>query len=75
MFENEVKQYLQKHGFGCFAPKAVFFDMDGVLCDSMPNHAVAWQQSMAQFDIHMTAADSYATAGARGVESIVRFVK
>ena len=54
MFENEVKQYLQKHGFGCFAPKAVLFDMDGVLYDSMPNHAVAWQQSMAQFDIHMT---------------------
>lgn len=75
MFENEVKQYLQKHGFGCFAPKAVLFDMDGVLYDSMPNHAVAWQQSMAQFDIHMTAADSYATEGARGVDTIVKFVK
>ena len=75
MFENEVKQYLQKHGFGCFAPKAVLFDMDGVLYDSMPNHAVAWQQSMAQFDINMTAADSYATEGARGVDTIVKFVK
>ena len=75
MFENEVKQYLLKHGFERFAPQAVLFDMDGVLYNSMPNHAVAWQQSMARFDIHMTAADSYATEGARGVDTIVKFVK
>lgn len=75
MFENEVRQYLQKHGFGRFTPKAVLFDMDGVLYDSMPNHAVAWQESMAQFGINMTAADSYATEGARGVDTIVKFVK
>ena len=75
MFENEVKQYLLKHGFERFAPQAVLFDMDGVLYNSMPNHAVAWQQSMARFGIHMTAADSYATEGARGVDTIVKFVK
>ena len=44
--------------------KIVIFDMDGVLYNSMPNHAVAWQESMKQFDIHMTAADAYATEGA-----------
>ena len=75
MFQKEIDQYLKKHGFGCFAPRAVLFDMDGVLYDSMPNHAVAWQQSMAQFGIHMTAADAYATEGARGVDTIVQFVK
>ena len=75
MFENEIKQYMQKHGFERFAPQAVLFDMDGVLYNSMPSHAVAWQQSMAQFGIRMTAADSYATEGARGVDTIVRFVK
>ena len=75
MFENEVKQYLLKHGFERFAPQAVLFDMDGVLYNSMPNHAVAWQQSMARFGIRMTAADSYATEGARGVDTIVKFVK
>ena len=74
MFENEIKQYMQKHGFERFAPQAVLFDMDGVLYNSMPSHAVAWQQSMAQFGIRMTAADSYATEGARGVDTIVRFV-
>lgn len=53
-----------------FAPKAVLFDMDGVLYDSMPNHAVAWQQSMAEFGINMTAHDAYATEGARGFDTV-----
>ena len=57
-----ISKYLKDHGFGEFNPKAVLFDMDGVLYNSMPNHAVAWQESMKQFDIHMTAADAYATA-------------
>ena len=70
-----IKQYLQKHGFEQFKPKAVLFDMDGVLYDSMPNHAIAWQQSMAQFGIHMTAEDAYATEGARGVDTIRQMVK
>jgi HAD superfamily hydrolase (TIGR01509 family) len=48
--------------------------MDGVLYDSMPNHAIAWQQSMAQFGIHMTADDAYATEGARGVDTIRQMV-
>ena len=50
--------------------KAVLFDMDGVLYDSMKNHAVAWVQSMQKFGIHMTADDAYATEGARGVDTI-----
>lgn len=55
--------------------KVVLFDMDGVLYDSMPHHAIAWQQSMARFGIKMTAADAYATEGARGIDTIRKFVK
>lgn len=36
----------------------------------MPNHATAWQESMAVFGIHMTEADAYATEGARGIDTI-----
>ena len=54
MIEQKIKEYLKKNGFGHFCPKAVLFDMDGVLYDSMPNHAVAWQRSMAGFGIKMT---------------------
>ena len=55
--------------------KAVLFDMDGVLYDSMKNHAVAWVQSMQKFGINMTADDAYATEGARGVDTIRYMVR
>ena len=35
MFEAEKDKYLMKHGFGATRLKAVLFDMDGVLFDSM----------------------------------------
>jgi HAD superfamily hydrolase (TIGR01509 family) len=73
--KQAIQQYLKKHGFGQFEPKAALFDMDGVLYDSMPNHAIAWQRSMAQFGILMTADDAYATEGARGVDTIRQMVK
>ena len=75
MIKEAIKQYLSSHGFDHFDPKCVLFDMDGVLYDSMRNHAAAWQEAMAQFDIHFTAADSYATEGARGVDTIRHFVR
>lgn len=74
MFQISIRQYLERHGFEAIHPKAVLFDMDGVLYDSMPNHAIAWQQAMAQFGIHMTAGDAYATEGARGVDTIRKMV-
>ena len=74
MFRIAITQYLERHGFEALRPKAVLFDMDGVLYDSMPNHAIAWQQSMAQFGIEMTAGDAYATEGARGVDTIRQMV-
>ncbi len=70
-----ISEYLKDHGFAEFAPKAVLFDMDGVLYDSMRHHAVAWQESMKQFGIRMTAADSYATEGARGIDTIREMVR
>jgi beta-phosphoglucomutase-like phosphatase (HAD superfamily) len=73
--QDTIKNYLSKHGFERFEPKVVLFDMDGVLYNSMPNHAKAWQQAMAQFGITMTAHDAYATEGARGIDTIRMMVK
>jgi HAD superfamily hydrolase (TIGR01509 family) len=70
-----IKQYLEKHGFEALCPKAVLFDMDGVLYDSMPNHAIAWEQSMKEYGIVMTHEDAYATEGQRGVDTIRQMVK
>ncbi len=58
-----------------FCPRVVLFDMDGVLYNSMPNHATAWQKAMAAFNIPFTAADAYATEGARGVDTIRKYAK
>ena len=49
--------------------------MDGVLMNSMPNHAIAWQRSMASFGLKMTEADAYATEGARGIDTIRNLMK
>lgn len=70
-----ISEYLKYHGFAEFSPKAVLFDMDGVLYDSMPLHAIAWVESMKQFGIHMTSADAYATEGAWGIDTIRTMVK
>ena len=70
MYEKEIRRYLEQYGFGEFHPKAVLFDMYGVLYDSMPNHAYSWHHSMKGFGIDMTEADAYAFEGMRGVETI-----
>ena len=75
MYQLAIRKYLEEHGFEAFCPRAVLFDMDGVLYDSMPNHAIAWQESMAHFHLHMTAEDAYATEGARGVDTIRMMVR
>lgn len=70
MFETEIRQYIESHGCKEFTPKAVLFDMDGVLYDSMPNHARSWHESMAKFGLNIAPDEAYAYEGMRGVETI-----
>ena len=51
--------------------KAYFFDMDGVLIDSMPNHAIAWEETMKRYHLPYSIYDSYINEGRTG-ESIIR---
>ena len=51
--------------------KAYFFDMDGVLFDSMPRHAIAWEEVMKQHGLPFTAYDCYVNEGRTG-ESVIR---
>ena len=74
MIKEAIQHYKQSHSYSHFSPRRVLFDMDGVLYNSMPNHAVAWHEAMKQFGIHFTADDSYATEGARGVDTIRKYV-
>ena len=46
MFKEAINNYLHTHGYESIDLKAVLFDMDGVLFDSMPNHAESWHKIM-----------------------------
>ena len=70
MYQQAIDQYLQQHGFGEFCPKAVLFDMDGVLYDSMPNDARSWHTAMEEEGLVMPPEDAYLYEGMRGVETI-----
>ena len=72
MLDQAIKKYLERHGFERFTPKAVLFDMDGVLYDSMPHHDIAWQRSMREFGITMPPMGAYQYEGMRGQETIQR---
>lgn len=67
---DTIQRYLAKHGFEEFSPKAVLFDMDGVIYDSMPNHAHSWHRAMAEAGIQMEESEAYLYEGMRGVETI-----
>ncbi len=63
-------KYSEKHGFGQHNPKAVLFDMDGVIYNSMPHHATSWHESMKDFGLDMPLSGAYEYEGMRGVETI-----
>lgn len=50
--------------------KAVLFDMDGVLFDSMPNHAYAWSHAMTDFGLKMEPEEVYMNEGRTGKGTI-----
>ncbi|MDD3053310.1 MAG: HAD family phosphatase [Endomicrobiaceae bacterium] len=43
--------------------KAVLFDMDGVIVDSMPYHFISWFEALQQYGITVTPFDIYAKEG------------
>lgn len=46
--------------------KVFFFDMDGVLFNSMPHHAQAWEEIMSAHGLNFTARDCYLQEGRTG---------
>lgn len=50
--------------------KAVLFDMDGVLFDSMPNHVIAWRGAVEKHGLSMTREEVYMNEGRTGAGTI-----
>ena len=65
-----VAAYKKRTGFATFRPRAVLFDMDGVLFDSMPNHAHSWAQICTEFGLDMTPEEAYLHEGRTGNATI-----
>lgn len=70
MFEAERDKYLTSHGFEAMHLKAVLFDMDGVLFDSMKNHAEAWHRAMTLIGFDFPKAEAYMHEGRTGSGTI-----
>lgn len=70
MFSEAIQKFIDKNSFAGFELKAVFFDMDGVLFDSMRNHARAWTNAMNDIGIAFTEYEAYMNEGRTGHSTI-----
>lgn len=55
---------------GVLPVRGVMFDMDGVLFDSMPYHAVAWARVCNEYGLAMTEEEVYMNEGRTGFSTI-----
>ena len=69
-FKASVSRYLEKHGYPRIRLKAVLFDMDGVLFNSMPYHADAWNKVMARYGLHLSREEAFLHEGRTGSSTI-----
>ncbi|MDR1602816.1 MAG: HAD hydrolase-like protein [Tannerella sp.] len=68
--KEAIKNYLSESGNERIALKSVLFDMDGVLYDSMPNHARAWHETMRAHGLDFSIEEAYLHEGRTGPSTI-----
>lgn len=68
--EQILSDYLHTYSFTHFDLKAVIFDMDGVLYDSMPAHDKSWQQTMDEMGLRHLPHEFYLHEGRIGKSTI-----
>ena len=70
MYQEAINRYLNKHGYERINLKAVLFDMDGVLFNSMPNHARSWHKVMVRMGFGLSEQEAYMHEGRTGADTI-----
>ena len=50
--------------------KAVIFDMDGVITNTMPDHFRCWKMIFGRYGIRVTHLDIYSREGQKGMMSV-----
>ncbi|MBO5807347.1 MAG: HAD hydrolase-like protein [Bacteroidaceae bacterium] len=69
-YKKAIENYKQLHGHNAMQLRAVLFDMDGVLFDSMPYHADAWSRVMTDAGFDFSREDVYMNEGRTGADTI-----
>lgn len=67
---QSIKNYLNHKNYKQFELKTVMFDMDGVLFDSMKNHASSWNTAMAHFGMDLPYEEAFMHEGRTGASTI-----
>lgn len=70
MYKNSIEKYLRTTQHLSIDLKAVLFDMDGVLYDSMPYHAEAWHKVMHKHNMPLSREEAYLHEGRTGASTI-----
>lgn len=70
MFTTSFQDFIKQKNYPEFNLKAVFFDMDGVLIDSMDQHAIAWKKTFDEYNIPFTIEEVYMNEGRPGFNTI-----
>jgi len=70
MYQTAIRAYLSAKNYPQFDLKAVLFDMDGVLFDSMPIHTKAWCQTLHEQGLPFTEEEGYLHEGRTGSGTI-----
>ena len=70
MFTTQIEKFILSNNYPTFNPKAIFFDMDGVLFDSMGSHATAWVSALKQVGLPFTEYEAYMNEGRTGASTI-----
>lgn len=70
MFTSEINKFIKERNYPTFEPKAIFFDMDGVLYDSMKSHASSWVKALLKVGLPFTELEAYMNEGRTGASTI-----
>jgi HAD superfamily hydrolase (TIGR01509 family) len=65
-----IRQYLLEKEYKKLSLKAILFDMDGVLYDTLPNHVYSWVITMRNYGLSITEEDVYLNEGRIGADTI-----
>lgn len=70
-FQQQIEAYRSSVGMSALhCLKAVLFDMDGVLFDSMPHYATSWSKVCGEFGLAISPEEVYMNEGRTGASTI-----